>query len=231
MKSFKVMGMVGAALLFSGGAMAQDTTTDNQQSQQLGEGAPRGETHQEKVDPRPTPPAPVVGTRTGVIDQAGAGSNVSYARAGVLELGGSAGFSAASNYTRFELEPSLGYFIVDNVQLSLLPSVQYFNVDSPSGSGKATTWKVLAEPSFHLPINPNLFGFLGVGAGVNYVSEQAGFALQPRIGAKIMVGRSGILTPSFNVAYSTVDAVRTDIGTVLAIQTQYSLNIGYTVMW
>ena len=40
-----------------------------------------------------------------------------------------------------------------------------------------------------------------------------------------------MLTPSFNVTYSTVEALRTEAGTVLAVQTSYGMNIGYTVMW
>lgn len=231
------MVSVGAAVLLSGGAaLAADTdnapTTTTQQ--QIGEGAPRSlnEGPRETVDERPAPPAPVVGTRTGVIEQAGAGSAVAYGRAGVLELGGGAGFSASSDYTTLRIEPSIGYFFVDNMELSLLPSLNYTNV---SGGSDYTQWKVLLEPSFHLPFSDMLFGFIGVGAGVSHVSSQTGFAVQPRIGANILVGRSGILTPSFNVAYSTVDVVRVNTGTVegtlLAVRTQYSLNIGYTVMW
>jgi hypothetical protein len=59
----------------------------------------------------------------------------------------------------------------------------------------------------------------------------AGFALQPRLGANFLIGRSGVLTPSLTVAYSTVDAIRTPAGTILAVQTSYGMNIGYTVMW
>jgi hypothetical protein len=152
----------------------------------------------------------------------------------VLELGGSAGWAAASNFTRFELSPSFGLFVVDNVELSLLTALNYFRIgaieNSPSSS--ATELKALIEPSFHLPFSQVAFGFLGLGAGVNYITGQsAGFALQPRLGANFLVGRSGVLTPSFNVAYSTVDAIRTPAGTILAVQTSYGLNIGYTVMW
>ena len=76
------------------------------------------------------------------------------------------------------------------------------------------------------------FGFVGLGAGFNYISgHDAGFALQPRLGFNFLIGRSGVLTPAFNVAYSTVEALRTEVGTVLAVQTSYGLNIGYTVMW
>ena len=64
----------------------------------------------------------------GVTEQAGVGGTQAYARAGVLELGGSGGFAAASNYTRFELSPSIGLFLVDNLELSLLTGFNYFSV-------------------------------------------------------------------------------------------------------
>jgi hypothetical protein len=201
----------------------------------IGEGAPRGTNPPSHVEPPPAPPAPNMELpEGGVHKEAGVGSQVAYSRAGVLELGGSGGFSAASNYTRFELSPSIGWFLVDNVELSALMAWDYFHVASTSTSPatSATEFKLLAEPSFHLPFSEELFGFLGLGAGVNYITDQqVGFALQPRIGANILVGRSGLLTPSFNVAYSTTNAIRTEAGTLLAVRTSYGLNIGYTVMW
>jgi hypothetical protein len=169
-----------------------------------------------------------------VTRQAGVGGTQAYSRAGVLELGGSGGFAAASNYTRFELSPSIGLFVVDNVELSLLTALNYFRIGAidANPSTHATELKALIEPSFHLPFSQVAFGFLGLGAGVNYITGQsAGFALQPRLGANFLIGRSGVLTPSLNVAYSTVDAIRTPAGTVLAVQTSYGMNIGYTVMW
>ena len=92
--------------------------------------------------------------------------------------------------------------------------------------------KALIEPSFHLPFSQVAFGFLGLGAGVGYITgANAGFALQPRLGANFLVGRSGVLTPALTVAYSTTDAIRTPAGTILAVRTSYGMNIGYTVMW
>jgi hypothetical protein len=185
-------------------------------------------------DPRPPVAAPMV-PKVGVTKQAGVGGSQAYGRAGVLELGGSAGFSAASNYRRFELSPSIGLFVMDNVELSLLTGFNYFSIDSDAGTdvpASATELKALIEPSFHIPFTEVAFGFLGLGAGFNYITgHDVGFALQPRLGANFLIGRSGVLTPSFNVAYSTVDALRTDAGTVLAVRTSYGLNIGYTVMW
>jgi hypothetical protein len=157
-----------------------------------------------------------------------------YARAGVVELGGSGGFAAASNYTRFELSPSAGVFVADEIELSFLTAVNYFRIGAMNNkpSSSATELKALVEPSYHLPFSREVFGFVGFGAGINYVTGQsAGLALQPRLGANFLVGRSGLLTPSLNVSYSTVDALRTAAGTVLAVQTSYGLDIGYTVMW
>jgi hypothetical protein len=169
---------------------------------------------------------------TGVTSQAGVGGTQAYGRAGVMELGGSAGFSAASNYSRFELSPSIGMYMIDNLELSLLTGFSHFRVGEAGDRVSATEVKALVEPSLHLPFSQVAFGFVGLGAGFNYISgHQAGFALQPRLGLNFLIGRSGVLTPAFNVNYSTVDALRTPAGTVLAVQTSYGMNIGYTVMW
>jgi hypothetical protein len=233
---FGVFGALGLVTLASSTVWAQtvpDPDPNNRTT--VGEGTPRGQLPPPRSsnDAPPPVPAPTV-PQTGVTRQAGVGGTQAYARAGVLELGGSGGFAAASNYTRFELSPSVGVFVVDNVELSLLTAFNYFRIGESNGnpSSSATELKALIEPSFHLPFSQEAFGFLGLGAGVNYITGQsAGFALQPRLGANFLIGRSGVFTPSLNVAYSTVDAIRTPAGTVLAVQTSYGLNLGYTVMW
>jgi len=228
--------VVGAIGIYGNTALAQsipDPNPDNRTP--IGEGVPSSQLPPPRSDNDPRPPAPAATIPdTGVTKQAGIGGTQAYARAGVLELGGSGGFSAASNYTRFSLSPSIGLFMVDNVELSLLTAFEYFRVGATdtSSSAHATEFKALIEPSFHLPFSEVAFGFLGLGAGIGYVTGgDAGFALQPRLGANFLIGRSGVLTPSFTVAYSTVDAIRTPAGTILAVQTSYGMNIGYTVMW
>jgi hypothetical protein len=229
--------MVGmGALFWSSVAFAQTIPDpDPNERVQVGEGAPSEALPPPRSDHDPRPPAPAATVpRTGVTEQAGIGGTQAYARAGVLELGGSGGFAAASNYNRFELSPSIGLFLVDNLELSLLTGFNYFSVgatdDAPKAS--ATEFKALIEPSFHLPFSEVAFGFAGLGAGVNYVTGgEAGFAVQPRLGANFLIGRSGVLTPALTVNYSTVDAIRTEVGTVLAVRTSYGMNIGYTVMW
>jgi hypothetical protein len=232
--------LLGCAIgLASGSAFAQETIPDPnpQERTQIGEGEPRNSTAlpppRSDHDPQPQVPAPTI-PETGVTKQSGVGGTQAYGRAGVLELGGSGGFAAASNYSRFELSPSVGLFLVDNVELSLLTGFNYFRIGEMNGnpSTHATELKALIEPSFHLPFSQVAFGFLGLGAGVSYITgADAGFALQPRLGANFLVGRSGVLTPSLTVAYSTTDAIRTPVGTILAVRTSYGMNIGYTVMW
>ena len=228
--------MVGlGALFYSGVAFAQLPDPDPSAQVPLGEGTPSEALPPPRSDhdPRPPVPAPTV-PRTGVTQQAGIGGTQAYARAGVLELGGSGGFAAADKYTRFELSPSIGLYLVDNLELSLLTGFNYFSVGETAEGPKtsATELKALIEPSFHLPFSEVAFGFIGLGAGVNYVTGgDAGFAMQPRLGANFLIGRSGVLTPALSVNYSTVDAIRTEVGTVLAVRTSYGMNIGYTVMW
>jgi hypothetical protein len=195
----------------------------------LGEGSPPENLPppQSSHDPRPPVAAPMV-RATGVTEQAGIGGTQAYGRAGVLELGGSAGFAAASGFTQVSLTPSIGYFVMDNVELSGL--INYNMADA--GGVQTSILNVLAEPSLHLPMNDQLFGFLGLGRGLSYADGPgAGFALAPRLGLNVMVGRSGVLTPAILVSYSTTDAIQTSAGTLLAVNVTYGANIGYTVMW
>jgi hypothetical protein len=147
---------------------------------------------------------------------AGEGSSVAYARATVVELGGSLALTHASETTTFRIAPSVGYFVVDNIELTLFPDLTIGNI---SGETDVTIGAML-EPSYHMPFNDDLFGFLGVGFGIRYAEDPGvDFALRPRIGMDIMVGRSGILKP----------AAFLDIGANDGL-TQGGFEAGFTVM-
>ena len=187
-----------------------------------------------KSDDDPTPPVAAPGTPEGsIVKQAGIGGQVGYGRAGVLELGGSAGFTAAQDFTNINLTPSIGWFFADNVQIS--GRLSYTYVDAGDDSGSITT--ILAEPSYHLPFTRKTFGFVGLGMGAAYVSGPGlGFATAPRVGANFLVGRSGILTPSLSYQYTTHETMETETGdgdstVVMAVSSAVMANIGYTVMW
>jgi hypothetical protein len=220
-------------------AMLLTSTAFAQQQVQIGAGQPSESLPppQSDTDPIPPPPSPVVGTQ-GVTKQAGIGSTQAYGRAGVLELGGSAGFRGASNFTQLNFDPSIGWFVADNIELTGILGVTYAKLRDDD----RTLVRALIEPSFHLPFTQTLFGFIGIGAGVAYTPEEtdmtsgekfggAGFALSPRIGANILVGRSGVLTPSFNVDYATTEVATIGQQALIGVSVTYGLNIGYTVMW
>lgn len=183
---------------------------------------------QSENDPTPPPAAPSL-PRGGLTEQAGVGGTQAYGRPGVLELGGSAGFTKASNFTSINFSPTIGWFFVDNLEISAIVRMSYID----TGDGPSSTYiTLLAEPSYHLPVSDRVFVFAGIGAGLGYAKGPgAGFAIAPRLGVNAMVGRSGILTPAFNFVYSTSDATTTSEGTLLAVSTSYGVNIGYTVMW
>ena len=168
----------------------------------------------------------------GIVSQAGIGGVVGYGRAGVLELGGSAGFAFASEYRNIRFAPSIGWFVADNLQLSAILSV----ANIKAGDSSSTLWSALAEPSYHVPLNRSMFAFAGIGVGASHVSGLGtGFAMAPRAGMNFMVGRSGVLTPAISYQYTTIDSGMPSTGnpdvTVVALTSAVLFNIGYTAMW
>ncbi|MBP6837573.1 MAG: hypothetical protein KA190_09725 [Kofleriaceae bacterium] len=165
----------------------------------------------------------------GLVRQAGVGGLIGYGRAGVLELGGSAGFAVASDYRNINLSPTIGWFFADNLEASAILSISNIKANEAS----STLWSALLEPSYHLPFNRSMFAFLGLGVGASHVSGVGtGFAMAPRLGGNFMVGRSGVLTPSLSYQYTTIDTNMTDDTlTVVALTGAVKMNIGYTAMW
>jgi len=163
-----------------------------------------------------------------VVEQAGIGGQVGYGRAGVLELGGSAGLQMSSEFRSLSINPSIGWFVADNLELSAILGVSNIK----AGDESATMWSAVVEPSYHLPFNRSVFGFLGMGIGAAYEQRLgAGLAVAPRIGANFLVGRSGVLTPSLQYQYITHNSMVEDDVTVVALTSALSVNVGYTAMW
>lgn len=218
-------------------ASAQTTTgndpqaapTNDPQPVRVGEGTPTSALPPSRsdTDAQPRVSSPVLPTG-GIVRQAGVGGTTAYGRAGVLELGGNIGFNIASGQTTLAISPTIGWFFADNLQISGIFTYRYANVQGVD----AHSLQILAEPSVHIPFSRTVFGFAGVGLGLSYVDGPgAGFALAPRAGVNIAVGRSGILTPAINFSYSTNDVVQTSQGALLAVSTSFGANVGYTVMW
>lgn len=219
-------------------AIAQDAPADPPASPEGTPGSTAAPTEPAALPPSQSdndvaPPVaqPIIPGAGGLVSQAGVGGVVGYGRAGVLELGGSAGFTFASDYRNINVSPTVGWFVADNLELSAILSIS--NIKS-GDSASATLWSALLEPSYHVPFNRTVFGFLGLGAGAAHVSGLGtGFAVAPRIGANMMVGRSGVLTPSLSYQYTTISTdMPTNTGvTTVALTSALTFNVGYTAMW
>lgn len=124
---------------------------------------------------------------------AGIGSDLAYARRSIVELGGTLALVHESETTTFQIEPQLGYFLVDNLELSLFPTLKIIHLDDDTDVSVGAT----LEPSYHLPISDRIYVFAGLGLGLAY-QEGPGveLLLRPRIGLDGLVGRSGIFKPS-----------------------------------
>jgi hypothetical protein len=165
-----------------------------------------------------------------LVEGAGKGGKVGYARKGVLELGGSAGLTVATNMRDVNFSPSIGWFIANNLEMSAILGVSHIRTEMES----STLITALVEPSYHMQFAPNVFGLIGIGVGGSYVKGLGGgFAVAPRLGANVMVGRSGVLTPSLSWQYTThsVDAAGNNDTSMLAVSSALRINVGYTVMW
>ncbi len=228
-----------AAALISTTSLAQDSEQPETETVEIGAGSNNLPPPQSYNEPLPPAPGGEVAV-TGVTSQAGIGGTQAYARAGVLELGGSAGLTIGENFTQFTLSPSIGWFFVDNLEISAIMGLNYVSQTIGEGASEqdftSTVLNLLIEPSYHLPFSDRLFGFLGIGAGLAYrggdgADGGTGFAIAPRLGLNVMVGRSGIFTPAITAVYQTTDAVATPQGNVVAVAATFGMQAGYTVMW
>jgi hypothetical protein len=151
-----------------------------------------------------------------------------FAKAGVSELGASAGLMMSSKFRNVMIAPSFGYFVAEAIELSGIISVS--NVKAMDQS--STTYTLLGEASYHVPINRYAFGFLGMGAGAAYESSLGtNLAIAPRLGAKLMIGDSGMITPSLQYMYISHSAMLETATTTVAMTSAVTVNIGYSAFW
>ena len=189
-------------------------------------------------NPEPLPPpsgepvAPVVepaaASSTTVLQHGMIADDVMYGRKGTREAGASLGLMMSSKFRSVSLAPSFGWFVADNMKLSGIIGVQSVKANSQS----AVTYSALVEPSYHLPVQDKIFGFLGMGVGVAYEEALgAGLAIAPRLGASFLIGDSGVLTPYLQYQYISHSAMsENDIETV-ALTSAMTVNVGYSAMW
>lgn len=231
--------LVGSSMAFADDPQPAQTNNNNDNTGTPNKTAPPTPTNQlppvqSTHDEQPPVPMPSVPGVVPPVEQAGVGSTVGYGRAGVLELGGFFGLNAAQNVRDLNFSPTMGWFLVDNLEMSAILAV----TNMKSGMDETTMWSALVEPSLHLPFNRSVFGFVGMGVGAAYISNLGtGMSVAPRIGMNLLIGRSGILTPSLSYQYTThsanamLNSNGTEDVTLVAISSALRVNVGYTVMW
>lgn len=177
----------------------------------------------------------------GILEQAGVGSEHGYARAGVLELGGFGNVTLGETFSSFGCSPVVGWFLFDRFEISLIMSLNFVRQETvridANGVTKIddvdnTMLLVLAEPSYHFPLTPVMHAFVGVGAGLSHQTPGAGagFAVAPRFGLNLLIGRSGIFTPALTAVYQTSSDVQTPQGNS-GVSGTFGMTAGFTVMW
>lgn len=236
------LGLFVGSFLFTQGAFAQDTVgveqADVDADDTRSDGEEKTDSESDSLRPdledhaeeRPEPPGGTVLHTSGdtmevddptVIAGAGMGSDIAYATRGVVELGGIMGLDVREETIDFTIAPTVGYFVVDRLELTLMPLLRVRSVEDDTGDSQTNTrFAVIVEPSYHLPFMDNLYGFIGTGLGLTYESGPGvEFLFRPVAGVDIMIGRSGILKPALFLD------VGLDAGSMGG-----GVQVGYTVM-
>jgi hypothetical protein len=124
-----------------------------------------------------------------------------YNDVGVVELGGSVGVNWTEDLFSVDAGPSIGWFLLEGFELSLIMRLEYENEEDDDGvRTRNTVGSLIVEPSYHFPIREqSLYGFGGLGIGVGYDGDDPDFELVPRVGLNVELGPSGVLTPAIRV--------------------------------
>ncbi len=188
----------------------------------------------ETATPDPSPPVPRIlqrdmsEARLDVIEQAGVGGPTAYASAGVLEVGGTGSLFATDEYVGARLAPFVGWFLFDGIELSYIHEIY-----GGAFQGERFFGTVLyIELSAHLRFGDRLLGFLGLAPGLLYNGEDTGFAIKPRMGFDVLVGRSGIFRPDIYFVWAT-DPLIVPVNHPAAPSARwgYGLEISYAAMF
>src|SRR5690606_1652995 len=145
MRSIRAVFTTTLAVLTPAVAFAQavsDPALDARAPQSTAPAAASGQPlpMQSNAAPAPTAPPPTSPAVTSdVVEQPGVDDRVRYARAGVREVGGSAGLALAQDIRAVNFSPSIGWFLSDNFAISGILDV----TNLKAGEEDATLWSAL----------------------------------------------------------------------------------------
>ena len=106
-----------------------------------------------------------------------------FAHKGVVEIGGTVGFnssttvidgeSANESYTQFWFNPYVGYFIMNNFEVGVIPT---FSTAS-FGDNSSTSFGILFAPAYNFDLHSSFYPFLEGRIGYNTSSYDDGNSL------------------------------------------------------
>ncbi|MCJ7555266.1 MAG: hypothetical protein MUO34_15450 [Ignavibacteriaceae bacterium] len=172
-----------------------------------------------------------------------------FATKGTIELGGSAGFSSSTSvdngetaedaFTTFNFAPYVGYFVVNSLELGLIPS---FVSQSFGDNYSANAFGVYFAPAWNFDLKSNLFPFIEGRIGYNTTSttvtdgegvetefNSSGLAWGLRGGLKVQVGNSALVNLALFYDQLTMDPDNWD-GDRNG-ENVFGVNVGFTIFW
>jgi len=146
-----------------------------------------------------------------------------FAKKGVWELGGGIGFSSSTNVsngesaddaaTTFIFEPYVGYFVINSLELGLIPRFDSYSF----GDLSISSFGVYFAPAWNFDLQSQLFPFIEGRIGYNtqtvkfedeedpYEQTRSGLAYGGRGGLKYQLGNSALVNFSLGYTMITLD--------------------------
>lgn len=169
-----------------------------------------------------------------------------FATKGTIEMGGSLGFSSttsvydgqtsSNSLSTFMFEPYVGYFIINNLELGLVPSYVHMSYSDQSQSN----FGIYFAPAWNFDLRSSIFPFIEGRIGYNTASYDDGNSSTPnpsssgiawglKGGVKIQVGNSSLINISLSYDQITMDPENWDGGRNGS--NIFGVNAGFTVFF
>jgi len=146
-----------------------------------------------------------------------------FAKKGVWELGGGIGFSSTTfvfdgesgddALTTFMFEPYIGYFVINSLELGLIPSFE----TTSFGDFSSNSFGIYFAPAWNFDLQSNVFPFIEGRVGYNTSTVKyddgeeeieettSGLAYGARGGVKVQLGNSALVNASIGYMMATME--------------------------
>lgn len=135
-----------------------------------------------------------------------------FAKRGVIEAGGSISFTSTTavsdgetaddSHSAFSFMPAIGYFIIDGLELGLLPVFR----SSSFGDASQTDLGIYFAPQYHFDLKSSIYPFVGAMVGYNSTNiddgtndaTYSGISYGGLAGIKVQVGKAALVNIGVN---------------------------------